>query len=156
MGKALKVGDKAPAFKAKDEDGNPVSLTNFRGRKLVLYFYPKDDTPGCTVEACAFRDDITKYRKAGVQVVGVSFDSPASHAKFRTKYKLPFTLISDEQKKVAGAYGVYVEKNMYGRKMMGIRRSTFVIDDKGKIAAIFPKVKPQGHSEEVLAALRGI
>jgi peroxiredoxin Q/BCP len=156
MGKVLKVGGKAPAFKAKDENGNPVSLTNFKGKKLVLYFYPKDDTPGCTVEACAFRDDIAKYRRAGAEVAGVSFDSPASHTKFRTKYKLPFTLISDEQKKVAEAYGVYVEKNMYGKKTMGIRRSTFVIDEKGKIAAIFPKVKPQGHSEEVLAALRGI
>ncbi len=156
MGKALKVGDKAPAFKAKDENGKPVSLTDFKGKKLVLYFYPKDDTPGCTVEACAFRDDIAEYRKAGAEVVGVSFDSPASHTKFRTKYKLPFTLISDEQKKVAEAYGVYVEKNMYGKKTMGIRRSTFVIDEEGKVAAIFPKVKPQGHSEEVLAALRGI
>jgi peroxiredoxin Q/BCP len=156
MGKVLKMGNKAPAFKAKDENGNPVSLRNFRGKKLVLYFYPKDDTPGCTVEACAFRDDIAKYRKAGAEVVGVSFDSPTSHTKFRTKYKLPFTLISDERKKVAESYGVYVEKNMYGRKTMGIRRSTFVIDKEGRIAAIFPKVKPQGHSEEVLAALRGI
>ncbi|OGP83536.1 MAG: alkyl hydroperoxide reductase [Deltaproteobacteria bacterium RBG_13_65_10] len=156
MGKTLEVGDKAPTFKTKDQDGKTVSLSDFKGKKLVLYFYPKDDTPGCTLEACAFRDDVSKYRRAGAEVVGVSFDAPSSHTKFRAKYALPFTLISDEERKVAEAYGVYVEKNLYGKKTMGIRRSTFLIDARGRIAAIFPKVKPQGHSEEVLAALRRI
>jgi peroxiredoxin Q/BCP len=154
MTQALKVGDKAPAFKLEDQDGKTVSLSDLKGKKVVLYFYPKDDTPGCTIEACAFRDDIARYRKAGAEVIGVSFDSPESHTKFREKYDLPFTLLADEEKKLANAYGVYVEKNMYGKKSMGIQRSTFVIDPAGRIAAIFPKVRPEGHSAEVLDALK--
>ena len=153
MAKPLEAGSKAPAFKVKDQDGRIVSLADYKGKKLVLYFYPKDDTPGCTKEACAFRDGIAKFRKLGADVVGVSFDSPASHTKFRAKYKLPFTLLSDEEKRVAEAYGVYVEKNMYGRKVKGIRRSTFVIDPAGRIAAVFPRVKPEEHADEVLEAL---
>jgi peroxiredoxin Q/BCP len=156
MAKTLMVGSKAPAFKAKDQDGKTVSLADFKGKKLVLYFYPKDDTPGCTKEACGFRDGIAKFRKLGAEVVGVSFDSPASHTKFREKYKLPFTLLADEQKKTAEAYGVYVEKSMYGKKRMGIQRSTFVIGPDGKIAAIFPKVKPEEHAAEVIEALKEI
>jgi len=140
----------------KDQDGKTVSLADFRGKKLVLYFYPKDDTPGCTKEACAFRDAVAQLRKLGAEVAGVSFDSPASHAKFRAKYKLPFALLADEQKKVAEAYGVYVEKIMYGKKRMGIRRSTFVIGPDGRIAAIFPKVKPDEHAAEVIEALKEI
>ena len=156
MAKTLMVGSKAPAFKVKDQDGKTVSLADFRGKKLVLYFYPKDDTPGCTKEACAFRDGMAQLRKLGAEVAGVSFDSPASHAKFRAKYKLPFALLADEQKKVAEAYGVYVEKIMYGKKRMGIRRSTFVIGPDGRIAAIFPKVKPEEHAAEVIEALKEI
>ena len=156
MAKTLMVGSKAPAFKVKDQDGKTVSLADFRGKKLVLYFYPKDDTPGCTKEACAFRDGMAQLRKLGAEVAGVSFDSPASHAKFRAKYKLPFALLADEQKKVAEAYGVYVEKIMYGKKRMGIRRSTFVIGPDGRIAAIFPKVKPEEHVAEVIEALKEI
>ena len=156
MAKTLMVGSKAPAFKVKDQDGKTVSLADFRGKKLVLYFYPKDDTPGCTKEACAFRDAVAQLRKLGAEVAGVSFDSPASHAKFRAKYKLPFALLADEQKKVAEAYGVYVEKIMYGKKRMGIRRSTFVIGPDGRIAAIFPKVKPEEHPAEVIEALKEI
>ena len=156
MAKTLMVGSKAPAFKVKDQDGKTVSLADFRGKKLVLYFYPKDDTPGCTKEACAFRDAGAQLRKLGAEVAGVSFDSPASHAKFRAKYKLPFALLADEQKKVAEAYGVYVEKIMYGKKRMGIRRSTFVIGPDGRIAAIFPKVKPEEHVAEVIEALKEI
>ena len=156
MAKTLMVGNKAPAFKGKDQDGRTVSLADYKGKKLVLYFYPKDDTPGCTKEACGFRDGMAQFRRLGAEVIGVSFDSPASHTKFRAKYKLPFTLLSDEGKKVAGAYGVYVEKNMYGRKVMGIRRSTFVIGPDGRIAAIFPKVKPEEHAAEVIEALKEI
>ena len=156
MAKTLMVGSKAPAFKVKDQDGKTVSLADFRGKKLVLYFYPKDDTPGCTKEACAFRDAVAQLRKLGAEVAGVSFDSPASHAKFRAKYKLPFALLADEQKKVAEAYGVYVEKIMYGKKRMGIRRSTFVIGPDGRIAAIFPKVKPEEHAAELLADFKAL
>ena len=156
-GTGLGAGDRAPDFTLDDQDGRPVSLADYRGRKnVVVYFYPKDDTPGCTIEACAFRDDIAKYRKAGAEVIGVSFDSPESHTKFREKYDLPFTLLADEEKKLANAYGVYVEKNMYGKKSMGIQRSTFIIDPQGRIAAIFPKVRPEGHSDEVLDALKSI
>jgi peroxiredoxin Q/BCP len=156
MAKTLMVGSKAPAFKVKDQDGRTVSLSDFKGKKLVLYFYPKDDTPGCTKEACGFRDNGGKFRKLAAEVVGVSFDPAASHAKFRAKYKLPFTLLSDEDKQVAESYGVHVEKNMYGRKVKGIRRSTFVIGPDGRISAIFLKVKPDEHAAEVLEALKEI
>jgi peroxiredoxin Q/BCP len=155
MAKTLMVGSKAPAFKVKDQDGRTVTLSDFRGKTVVLYFYPKDDTPGCTKEACGFRDGLTKFRRLGAEVIGVSFDSPASHTKFRAKYKLPFTLLSDEEKKVAEADGVYVEKSMYGRKVMGIRRSPSCWPD-GRIAAIFPKVKTGEHAAEVLEALKEI
>ncbi len=156
MAKTLMVGSKAPTFKVRDQDGRTVSLADYQGKKLVLYFYPKDDTPGCTTEACGFRDGLAEFRRIGAEVVGVSFDSPESHTKFRKKYDLLFTLLADEEKKVAEAYGVYVEKSMYGKKVMGICRSTFVIGPDGKIAAIFPKVKPEEHATEVLEALKEI
>lgn len=146
-------GKKAPAFKLKDQDGNNVSLKDFLGQKVVLYFYPKDDTSGCTKEACSFRDNLPDFNKIKAVILGVSADSVASHKKFQEKYNLPFTLLSDEDKKVVNNYGVWVEKSMYGRKYMGIERTTFIIDEKGKIKKIFNKVKVDGHTEEVLSAL---
>jgi peroxiredoxin Q/BCP len=145
----VKVGDEAPHFSLKDDQGNTVSLDHFTGDKFVLYFYPKDDTPGCTTEACSFRDGYTEYRTRGIVIVGVSADSPESHAKFKTKYNLNFPLLSDPDKKVAKEYGVWKEKSMYGKKYMGIERTTFIIAD-GKIVKIFPKVKVSGHADEVL------
>ncbi len=150
----MEAGHAAPAFSLPSTQGTKVSLKDFRGQKVVLYFYPKDDTSGCTREACAFRDALPDYRKAGAVVLGVSPDGLASHAKFRGKYQLPFTLLADEDHAVAEKYGVWKEKSMYGRKYMGIERTTFVIDAAGKIARIFPKVKVDGHVEEVLAVLR--
>jgi peroxiredoxin Q/BCP len=138
----------------RDQTGRTVRLKDFKGAPVVLYFYPKDDTPGCTKEACSFRDAETAIRKAGAVVLGVSMDGDASHQKFIAKYKLPFSLLCDEDAKVSKSYGVYKQKNMYGRKYWGIERSTFVIDGTGKIAAAFRKVKVDGHTEEVLAALR--
>ena len=149
----LIVGAKAPAFSAPDQSGKTVSLSNFAGKKVVLYFYPKDDTPGCTVEACSFRDEHTAFQKKGAVVLGVSPDTAKSHAKFAGKFSLPFTLLADEGHKIAEAYGVWVEKSMYGKKYMGVERSTFVIDAKGKLAAIYRKVKPAEHTAEVLAGL---
>lgn len=154
MSKDLAKGDKAPELKLPDQDGNSVSLKDYRGKQVVLYFYPKDDTSGCTKESCGFRDAMASIKKAGAVVVGVSFDGQASHQKFIAKYALPFTLLSDLEKAVATAYGVYKEKSMYGRKYMGIERSTFVIDAEGKLKAIFRKVKVDGHVDEVLAVLR--
>ena len=149
----LEVGDKAPAFKAKDQEGETVSLSDFKGKKLVLYFYPKDDTPGCTKEACSFRDGWSKYRKRGVAVLGVSTDDEKSHRKFAEKFSLPFPLLADPEKKIVTDYGVWGEKSMYGRKYMGTHRVTYVIDEKGRIAAVWPKVKPDGHADDVLAAI---
>lgn len=154
--KELKVGDPAPDFRLPSTEGREVSLKEFQGKKnVVLYFYPKDDTPGCTKESCSFRDEKLKFDKKDAVILGVSFDDLKSHAKFVEKYKLPFTLLSDEDKKVATAYGVYKEKSMYGRTYMGIERSTFVIGKDGKLAQIYRKVSVDGHSEEILKALAG-
>jgi len=150
----LSVGDPAPDFKLPSTEGRDISMKEFRGKKnVVLYFYPKDDTPGCTTEACSFRDERSKFDKKDAVILGVSFDDLESHKKFAGKFRLPFPLLSDMDKKVATAYGVYKEKSMYGRTYMGIERSTFVIDKDGKIAEIYRKVKVDGHSDEVLQAL---
>jgi peroxiredoxin Q/BCP len=148
----LAVGDKAPAFKSVDQDGTPVALADFKGQKVVLYFYPKDDTPGCTKEACSFRDAWAKFRRKKIAVLGVSVDDAKSHRKFADKFSLPFTLVVDTDKSIVTAYGVWGEKSMYGRKYMGTNRVTYLIDEKGKIAAVWPKVKPDGHADEILAA----
>lgn len=153
---ALEVGDKAPDFALPATGGSEVRLADFRGRKVVVYFYPKDDTSGCTKEAIAFNGARAAFAEADTAIVGVSADSVASHDKFKTKYELDFPLASDETKGMLGAYGVWVEKSMYGRKYMGIERSTFLIDRDGKIARIWPKVKVPGHVEEVLAAARAL
>jgi peroxiredoxin Q/BCP len=150
----VEAGDKAPAFSVPDQDGNRVALKDLKGKQVVLYFYPKDDTPGCTKESCDFRDSMAPIKKAGAVVLGVSFDGQASHQKFIKKFSLPFTLLSDEDKVVAKAYGVYKEKSMYGKKYWGIERSTFVIDSSGVLKAVFRKVKVDGHVDEVLAALK--
>jgi len=149
----LKVGQKAPDFTVMDDQGEKVKLADLKGKKVVLYFYPKDDTPGCTKEACAFRDGIDKIKKRGAVVLGVSADSMESHKKFKSKFDLNFPLLADSDKKMIEAYGVWKEKSMYGKKYMGIERTTFVIDEKGKIAHIFPKVKVDQHYDEVLEAL---
>lgn len=150
----LDVGAKAPDFSLPDQDGSTVTLKSLKGKQVVLYFYPKDDTSGCTKEACDFRDSLAPIKKAGAVVLGVSKDGKASHQKFIAKYGLPFALLSDEEVTVCTAYGVYKEKSMYGRKYMGIERSTFVIDATGRIKALFRKVKVPGHVDEVLAALK--
>jgi len=150
----VKVGMTAPAFSLSDENSNNVSLNDFKGKKVVLYFYPKDMTSGCTQEACDFRDAFPKFQKVKAKVFGISIDSVASHKKFSEKYNLPFTLLSDEGKKVVEKYGVWKEKSMYGRKYMGIERTTFIIDEEGKILNIFPKVKVNGHVEEVIQSLK--
>jgi len=149
----LDVGDKAPDFKLKNEEGDEVALTDFKGKTVVLYFYPKDDTPGCTKEACGFRDSEKKFKSKNAVIVGVSADGEASHVKFKEKYGLPFHLLSDPEKKMIQAYGVWKEKSMYGKKYMGIERTTLVVGPDGKIRKIFPKVKVDGHIEEVLEAL---
>ena len=154
MAKDLAVGDKAPDLSLPDQSGETVSLKDFKGKQVVLYFYPKDDTPGCTKEACSFRDSEAALKKAGAVVLGVSMDGQTSHQKFITKFKLPFTLLSDEDAVVSKAYGVYKLKNMYGRTHWGLERSTFVIDQAGKLKAIFRKVKVDRHTEEVLDALK--
>lgn len=148
----LKEGDKAPSFKSKDQDGNPVKLSDFKGERLVLYFYPKDDTPGCTKEACSFRDADDVYREKGIKVLGVSIDDEKSHQKFISKFQLPFDLLADTDKSIVESYGVWGEKSMYGRKYMGTHRKTFLIDEKGKIVKIFDKVNVSEHADEVLKA----
>ena len=148
----LKEGDKAPAFATTDAEGQTVNLKDFKGQRVVLYFYPKDDTPGCTKEACSFRDDFAKFKKRGINVLGVSPDSETSHQKFAKKYKLPFTLLADHEHKIADAYGTYGQKKFMGRTYMGILRTTFLIDEKGKIKKVFEKVKPDEHAREVLEA----
>ena len=150
----LKVGDKAPSFKLKNQDSKEVSLTGLKGKPVVLYFYPKDDTSGCTKEACNFRDEFPKFGKMKAEIIGVSADSVETHKKFAEKYNLPFDLLSDEKKEVLEKYGVWQEKSMYGRKYMGIVRTTFIIDANGKISKIFPKVKVEGHNAEVMDALK--
>src|SRR5215469_1628045 len=149
----LKVGQKAPDFTLADDSGQKVKLSDFKGKKVVLYFYPKDDTPGCTKEACNFRDGFAEIKSRGAVVLGVSADSVDSHKKFKNKFELNFPLLADPDKKMIESYGVWKEKSMYGRKYMGIERTTFVIDPHGKIKKIFPKVKVEGHAEEVLAAI---
>ncbi|MEE9233059.1 MAG: thioredoxin-dependent thiol peroxidase [Nitrospirales bacterium] len=149
----LKVGNRAPAFSLPDEKGRVVTLSELGGKKVVLYFYPKDDTPGCTKEACSFRDDIQDIRKKGAVVFGVSPDSVLSHQKFSNKFDLNFPLLSDETKGMIQKYGVWKEKSLYGRKYMGIERTTVLIDEDGIISRIFPKVKVDGHVAEVLEAL---
>ncbi|MFN0166576.1 MAG: thioredoxin-dependent thiol peroxidase [Bryobacteraceae bacterium] len=149
----LKEGDPAPDVTLETDSGEKFQLSKQKGRKVVLYFYPKADTPGCTIEACEFRDLNQKVSKKNAVIVGISPDAAKSQAKFKGKYDLPFTLLADVDKAAAEAYGVWKEKNMYGRKVMGIERSTFIIDEHGKIAKIFAKVKAQGHAEAVLALL---
>ncbi len=151
--KELKAGDVAPAFELPAGDGGELALADLKGKTVVLYFYPKDNTSGCTKEACAFNDSLARIKKKGAVVVGVSPDSVGSHAKFAGKYDLAFPLVSDESKKMLAAYGVWKEKSMYGRRYMGVERSTFIIDGKGKITHVFRKVKVDGHVDEVLAAL---
>jgi thioredoxin-dependent peroxiredoxin len=149
----LKEGGVAPGFSANTNGGGKISLADFLGKNVILYFYPRDDTPGCTKEACAFRDDFAQFKKRGAVVLGVSKDSAASHDKFVKKYKLPFTLLADEDKTIARAYGVWGEKSFLGKKYMGMHRVTFLIGPDGKIKKIWPKVKPEEHAAEVLVAL---
>ncbi len=146
---ALKVGEKAPDFSLPDQTGAVRSLKDFKGKKLILYFYPKDNTSGCTKEACAFQENLGVLKKKGVEVIGVSADSVTSHEKFANKYNLQFPLLSDEKKSMIKAYNAWKKKRMYGKEYMGIERTTHIIDEKGKIAHIFPKVKVNGHVEEV-------
>jgi peroxiredoxin Q/BCP len=151
-----RAGAKAPDFTAVAHDGSQVKLSAFKGRPVVLYFYPKDDTPGCTVEACGFRDAHAQFGRHKAVVLGVSPDSPRSHEKFRRKFGLPFTLLADENHALAEKYGAWREKSMYGKRFMGIARSTFVIDRAGRIAKAFTTVKPAGHEQEVLAAIAAL
>jgi len=149
----LKEGDKAPEFTLSTNGGGRVSLSDFKGNSVILYFYPKDDTPGCTKEACAFRDHFADFKKQSAVVLGVSTDPVKSHDKFVEKFKLPFTLLADEDKKIVEAYGVWGQKSFMGRKYMGTHRVTFLIGPDGRIKKIWPKVKPEEHAEEVLGAL---
>lgn len=151
----LPAGIPAPDFALPDETGAVRRLADFRGKTLVLYFYPKDDTSGCTTEACNFRDDYSSYDQAGVMILGVSPDSAKSHAKFKQKYHLPFSLLADEDHAICEAYGVWGEKKLMGHKYMGVFRTTFLIDGDGKISKVFENVKPAEHSEEVLASVQG-
>ncbi len=148
----LKEGDKAPDFESPDQDGNLVKLSDLKGQRVVLYFYPKDDTPGCTKEACSFRDADDVYRSKGIRVLGVSTDNEKSHQKFISKFQLPFDLLADTEKKIVNDYGVWAEKSMYGKKYMGTLRKTFLIDADGKIVKIFDKVDVAAHADEVLEA----
>ena len=150
----LKVNDKAPHFSLPDKDGNIRTLDEFRGKKLVLYFYPKDNTPGCTRQACAFGQNYDEFARRGIEVVGISRDSIASHLKFAEKYNLPFTLLSDTALDIIKAYGVWQEKKMYGKTSFGVVRTTFIIDEDGNIEKIMPKVKPDTNAEEILAELK--
>jgi thioredoxin-dependent peroxiredoxin len=152
----VEAGQLAPDFTLLDQRGGPVTLSQLRGTPVVLYFYPKDDTPGCTKEACAFRDARAEYEKAGAKVIGVSPDSITSHQKFADKYGLSFTLIADPEKQVCESYGVWKEKNMFGKKTMRVERTTFVIDRDGVVQKVFPKVKVDGHSDAVLETIRSL
>jgi peroxiredoxin Q/BCP len=150
----LEEGKQAPLFTLKNQEGKAVSLKDFNGKKVVLYFYPKDDTSGCTKEACSFRDGFPQFKNLNAVILGISPDSVESHKKFAEKYNLPFTLLSDESRKVIEKYGVWKEKNNYGKKYMGVERTTFVIDENGVIQRIFPKVKVEGHDRELLEELK--
>src|SRR5579862_7571703 len=150
----MENGDKAPEFSSLDQNGEKIALKDFKGKWVVLYFYPRADTPGCTIEACSFRDSYKKVEKAGAVVLGVSPDEPKALKKFEDKFGLPFTLLGDADKKVCNAYGVIQEKSMYGKKYMGVARTTFIIGPDGRIKHIFQKVKPEGHADEVLAWLK--
>jgi peroxiredoxin Q/BCP len=150
----LEEGKKAPAFKLKNQNGDTISISDFKGKNIVLYFYPKDNTSGCTAEACSFRDDFPKIKKTDAVILGISLDSVESHKKFTQKYNLNFDLLSDEKKEVLEKYNVWKEKSMYGRKYMGVERTTYIIDTEGKIKKIFRKVKVNGHNKEVLEALK--
>jgi thioredoxin-dependent peroxiredoxin len=150
----LAVGTQAPEFTASDQDGKKHTLRDFRGKKVIVYFYPKDNTPGCTKEACAFRDNFAKFRQLNVEILGVSIDGEKSHQSFAQKYDLPFTLLADPDKRLVEAYGVWGEKRLYGKTYMGTNRVTYLIDEIGKIAAVFPKVKPDKHAEELLSVLQ--
>ncbi|WP_185217693.1 thioredoxin-dependent thiol peroxidase [Sphingobacterium mizutaii] len=145
----LKVGDKAPLFTSKNQNGEEIKLSDFKGKKVILYFYPKDNTPGCTTEACNFRDNYQSLLKDCFEVIGVSIDSEQSHQKFISKFELPFNLVSDEDKKIVEDYGVWVEKNMYGKKYMGTARTTFIIDEKGIIQHIIKKVDNKNASQQI-------
>ena len=149
----MKEGDKAPDIRLRTDSGDAFRLSDLKGKRIVLYFYPRADTPGCTMEACEFRDGIKAFAKQGAVVLGISPDTPAAQAKFKEKYALPFTLLADEEKAAAQAYGVWREKNMYGKKVMGIVRTTFLISPQGRIEKIYGNVKPQGHAGQVLADL---
>ncbi|ANE52244.1 thioredoxin-dependent thiol peroxidase [Flavisolibacter tropicus] len=150
MATHLTVGEKAPVFKGKDQNGNKVSLTDFKGKKVVVFFYPQDDTPVCTVQACNLRDNFEVLQEKGYVVIGVSPDDSASHAKFQAKFQLPYTLIADPDHTIINQYGVWGEKNMYGNKFMGLLRTTFVIDEKGIIHKIFKKPRTKMHAEEIM------
>jgi thioredoxin-dependent peroxiredoxin len=150
----LAVGTKAPDFTTIDQHGNTMALSDLKGKKVILYFYPKDNTPGCTKEACAFRDHFAQFRGLNVEILGVSTDDDKSHKAFAQKYGLPFRLLADPDKRLVTAYGVWGEKTLYGKRYMGTNRVTYVIDESGSIAAVFPKVKPATHAADVLAVLQ--
>ncbi len=150
----LRIGEQAPEFELPDQSGKITRLSDFRGNTLVLYFYPRDDTPGCTTEACDIRDNYAEYQNAGIPVVGISPDKLASHKKFQEKYSLPFTLLADENHAICEKYGVWGRKKFMGREFDGVLRSTFIIDQEGKVVKIFEKVKPAGHGSEILEALK--
>jgi len=154
MATHLAAGTRALAFKGKDQNGKTVSLTDYKGKKVVLFFYPQDDTPTCTIEACNLRDNYSELQKEGLSVLGISPDDEASHKKFEEKYQLPFTLVADPKQKIIEAYGVWGEKNLYGRKYMGLHRTTFIIDEQGKIIKIFLKPRSKMHTEEILKFLK--
>lgn len=147
---SLNIGDKAPDFKVNDQEGNSVSLSDYKGKKIVLYFYPRDNTPGCTAEACNLRDNYDSLQEKGYEILGVSTDDEASHQKFIDKQNLPFKLLADTEKEIHEKYGTWVEKSMYGRKYMGTARKTFVIDEEGKIEEIIEKVKTKDHTRQIL------
>ena len=150
----MELNSKAADFTLQTDEDKTVSLSDHAGKPVILFFYPRADTPGCTIEACGFRDAFTKLQKAGAVVLGISRDTPHAHAKFRAKYDLPYTLLADVDEKVCNQFGVLKEKNMYGKKVMGIERTTFVIGPDQTLLKVFPKVKPEGHAEEVLAAIK--
>ncbi len=150
------IGKAAPAFSLETDTGEKLALKDLKGQNVVLYFYPKDDTSGCTTEACEFRDSMPRFKKGGAVILGISPDGVKSHQKFKAKYDLPFTLLADTEHAIAEKYGVWKEKSMYGRKYMGVERTTFLIDAKGVLRQVFEKVKPAGHAEEVAAALAAL